>query len=124
MRDYEAIIILKSNLTDEKIEMLVSRFEKKVNDNGGEFLKADKIGQKRIPFRLQKHKSDKDGIYMILKFKGEGKAAFALREDFRVQEDILRHMIARIPEEQKVIVEELESAQPAEIKEEISGQPQ
>lgn len=126
MRNYEAVVIVRSNLNDEKIEALTKRFEKKIVDNGGEFIKFEKMGHRRLPYRFQQYRSDKDGIYLLIKFKGEGKSVFALRNDFRIQEDIIRHLIAKIPEEQIALIENIETTteETSEIKEVISGQPQ
>lgn len=124
MKDYEAVVILKANLTEERIGALISRFEKKIGDSGGEFIQADKLGQKRLPYRLSKHKNEKDGLYLLLKFKGEGKTSSVLTDDFRVQEDVIRHMVVLAPAPLKVIAEEAVVAAVPEAGEEISGQPQ
>lgn len=121
MKDYEALIVIRAILTDDKVNALLARFEKKIADNGGELVKIEKLGQRRLPFRLKKHKNDKEGLYTLIKFKGGGSLVSVLGEDFRIQEDIIRHMITVVPEAEKVIAEEI-ALQPAE--EGISGQPQ
>lgn len=126
LKDYEAIVILKANLPEERVTSLLSRFEKKIADNGGEYVSADKLGQKRLPYRLSKHKNEKDGLYILLKFKGEGKTSSVLNDDFRIQEDVIRHMIARVPV-QKAVIEETPVEVSAEVKsadEAISGKSQ
>lgn len=124
MKDYEAMCAFKANLPEEKVNALIARFEKKIADAGGEFVKAEKLGQRKFPFRLKKHKNDKEGLFVLIKFKGEGRTATILRDDFRVQEDIVRHMITVAPEEEEALIEEAEIAQPKAAGEEISGQPQ
>lgn len=121
MKDYEALIVVRALLTDEKVDALLTRFEKKIADNGGELEKTEKMGQRRLPFRLNKHKNDKEGLYVLIKFKGEGSLVNILKEDFRIQEDVIRHMVTRVPEPVEVVVEE--PVVPA-AQEGISGQPQ
>ncbi|OGC06017.1 30S ribosomal protein S6 [candidate division WOR-1 bacterium RIFOXYA2_FULL_36_21] len=112
MRDYEALVILKSSVGEDKLEAFISRAKKKIEGAGGEFVKSEKMGNRKLPFRMKKHKPSKDGIFILIKFKSDGDAVFALRDDFRVQEDIIRHMISRISEEQKILIEEPEIAVP------------
>ncbi len=121
LRDYEALCVLKANLGDDKITALMTRFEKKIVESGGELVSIEKMGQKRLPFRLNKHKLEKEGFYVLIKFKGDGKASSVLKEDFRIQEDIIRSMVSRVQESPKIVIEEPEAAP---IREEISGQPQ
>ena len=93
MKDYEVVIIFKNSINEERVDALVARFAKKVNDNGGEFIGVDKMGRKRLPYRFQKHKNDKDGLYLLFKFKGAGRTPIVLRDDINVQEDVLRSTI-------------------------------
>lgn len=124
MKEYEALCVIKANLAEEKVNSLLSRFEKKIADNGGELVKIEKMGQRRLPFRIQKHKSEKEGQYVLIKFKGVGATPNALKEEFRVQEEVIRQMITLIPEEDKVLIEEPSEQVEQEASEEVSGQPQ
>lgn len=122
MKDYEGLIAFKANIADDRIEALLSRFAKKISDNGGEFEKSEGLGQRKFAFRLQKHKGDKEGRYYLIKFKGEGKTPSALRDELRVQEEVLRYTIAKISEAEKALIEKVEALEAP--KEEVSGQPQ
>ncbi|OGC37545.1 30S ribosomal protein S6 [candidate division WOR-1 bacterium RIFOXYD2_FULL_36_8] len=117
MRDYEALVILKPILTEEQVASFVARAKKKIESKNGEFVKVENMGNRKLPFRVNKHKSEKDGLFILIKFKGEGDIVFALRDDFRIQEDILRHLISHVSEDQKVLIEELEVEHVAEVKE-------
>ncbi|MBI5699132.1 30S ribosomal protein S6 [Candidatus Saganbacteria bacterium] len=95
MTDYEAIIVLTPALGDDKIDALLSRFEKKIKDGGGELGSIEKWGRKRLNFIFQKHKNLKEGFFVLLNFKGVGSTVTSLRDAFRVQEEVVRHQIAR-----------------------------
>lgn len=95
MNDYEAIIVLTPALGDDKIDALLNRFEKKIKDSGGEPGPVEKWGRKKLNFIFQKHKNLKEGFFVLLNFKGVGSTVTSLRDAFRVQEEVVRHQIAR-----------------------------
>jgi small subunit ribosomal protein S6 len=95
MNDYEAIIVLTPALGDDKIDALMARFEKKIKDGGGELIGIEKWGRKKLNFVFQKHKNLKEGFYVLINFKGAGSTVTSLRDAFRVQEEVIRHQIAR-----------------------------
>jgi len=122
MENYEALFALAPNLTEEKVESLLSRFEKRVKDHGGELVKCEKWGSKKLPFTFQKHKALKEAFYVLLAFKGTGETVNSLRDAFRIQEEVIRHLILRAREVELPPVEE--SAFPAgPVQEESLGQP-
>lgn len=108
MKDYDAVIILRAVLTDERVDALIARFGKKISDSGGSVTKTDKMGQRRIPFRMKKHKADKEGLYYLIQFKGTSETPKILRDELRVQEDVLRFMITIAPDAPKVLIDEKE----------------
>jgi small subunit ribosomal protein S6 len=122
MENYEALFALVPNLTEEKVENLLSRFEKRVKDHGGELVKCEKWGSKKLPFTFQRHKALKEAFYVLLVFKGTGETVNSLRDAFRIQEEVIRHLILRAKEAELPLIEE--STFPAEpAKEESLGQP-
>jgi len=122
MKNYEALFALIPNLTEEKVGNLLSRFEKRVKDYGGELIKYEKWGNKKLPFTFQKHKTLKEAFYLLMVFKGTGETVNALRDAFRIQEEVVRYLIVRAEEAELPLIEE--PILPAEVIEEESlGQP-
>ena len=123
MGTYEAICVFNPSTAEDKIETILSKFEKKIKDNEGEVEKVEKWGQKRLAFEFKKHKGIKDGYYVLINLKGTGKTVSALRDAFRIQEEIIRHSIIKAePKELAALVEATEFS-PA-FKGENGGQPQ
>ena len=98
MINYDAIIVLAPGLTEEKMDSLLAKFEKKIVDNGGEAGKIEKWGMKRLNFEFKKHKGIREGFYLLMQFGGTGKAVTALRDTLRIQEEVIRQIITRAPE--------------------------
>ncbi len=106
MTNYDAIIALAPSLNEEKVDGLLSKFGKKIKDNGGEVQKIEKWGMKRLNYEFKSHKGLKDGFYVLMVFSGAGKTVSALRDSLRLSEEVIRQMITRAPEEVAVGAEE------------------
>jgi small subunit ribosomal protein S6 len=123
MANYDAIFVLAPGLSEEKLDSLLAKFEKKVKDNGGEVQKIEKWGQKRLNFEFKRYKGGKEGFYILMTFSGEGKTVSVLRESLRLQEEVMRQIITCVKEEalpgpeEAVVFPEMTQEQP-------SGQPQ
>ncbi|MFA4967417.1 MAG: 30S ribosomal protein S6 [Candidatus Margulisiibacteriota bacterium] len=117
MASYDAIFVLAPGLAEEKIDALLAKFEKKLKDNDGEIEKIEKWGLKKLNFEFKKHKGVKDGFYILMTFKGGGKAVSALRELLRIQEEVIRQIITLAKEIQ------VPSAEEAVVFPEISAEP-
>lgn len=126
MKNYEALLILNPRTAEEKIDAILVRLQKRITDNGGEIVKVNKKGIKKLAFTFSKHKRIKDGFFAEIEFKGPGKASQSLMALLRLQEEIIRHMVT-VKEE--ILQEELEAeivpeeTKPAEG-EAVSGQPE
>jgi small subunit ribosomal protein S6 len=128
MEAYDVLFAMNSQLSEEQMEAIISKLEKKITDLGGKVEKTDKWGHRRLPFTFSKHKQAKEGYYVMINFKGEGGIPKALVDLMRVQEGIIRQMITKakeeeIPLEEEAIFPAAEQAAPQKEQEE-SGKPQ
>ena len=95
MRQYETMVLLSPELTDETVEEKISGFEKKVADGGGEVLDVDRWGKKRLayPINRQRH-----GIYFIVTYHSEPEVVADIERDMRIDEETWRYMTVRMDE--------------------------
>ena len=93
MRQYETMVLLSPELTDETVEEKISGFEKKVTDGGGEVLNVDRWGKKRLayPINRQRH-----GIYFIITYHSELSVVADIERDMRIDEQTWRYMTVRM----------------------------
>lgn len=93
MRQYETMVLLSPELTDETVEEKISGFEKKVTDGGGEVLNVDRWGKKRLayPINRQRH-----GIYFIITYHSEPPVVADIERDMRIDEQTWRYMTVRM----------------------------
>ncbi|OGC03340.1 30S ribosomal protein S6 [candidate division WOR-1 bacterium RIFOXYA12_FULL_43_27] len=93
MKDYEALCILNPTLSEEKIDTIISRLEKRITDHQGEIVKVTKQGVKKLAFTFSRYKKLKDGFFLLVEFKGIGTTPEALISLLRIQEEVLRHIV-------------------------------
>ncbi len=95
MRQYETMVLLSPDLTEETVEEKIARFEKKVTDGGGEILNVDRWGKKRLAYPIQRQRH---GIYFIVTYLSEPEVVAEIEREMRIDEESWRYMTVRIDE--------------------------
>ena len=90
MREYELVLIINPELEDTETESLIEGIKGNIESNGGEVLKVDPWGRRRLAFPIKKNN---DGYYVLLIFRSEPVYVLQLSNSFRVIESIIRHMV-------------------------------
>lgn len=92
MRAYETMYIIKTALEEEKIKASVEKFSSLIQNNGGELVKVDEWGKKRLAYEID---DLREGYYVLTKFKGEPSTITELERIYRISDEILRYIIVR-----------------------------
>jgi len=95
MRNYETVVILKPQLSDKEIADFIENAKKAVSSNGGEVLSEEKLGRKRLAHDIKK---EKEGFFLLLKFKSETPFLAKFDKDLKLNENVLRHTILKSEE--------------------------
>ncbi len=90
MREYELVLIINPELDDTETESLIEGIKGNIESGGGEVLKVDPWGRRRLAFPIKKNN---DGYYVLLIFRSEPVFVLQLSNSFRVIESIIRHMV-------------------------------
>ncbi|NQU17253.1 MAG: 30S ribosomal protein S6 [Candidatus Saganbacteria bacterium] len=93
MKHYDALFIVNPRIAPEKVDVLLERLQKRVTDNGGEIVKVTKQGIRRLAFTFSKHKKLKEGLFVLVEYKGIGKTSESVMAWLRLQEEIIRFMV-------------------------------
>ncbi len=92
MRDYEVMYILNAELDEEGIDAAVTRFEDVVKGDGGEIVKTERWGKRKLAYEV----NDKiEGYYVLMYFKSPSSAAQELERLLKINDDILRHLLIK-----------------------------
>ena len=98
MRRYETIFIASPTLTDEQVDELVRYFEGIVVEQGGELLKTDKWGRKKLAYEVQKFS---EGYYTLFEMNAGPSLIAELERRFRNHDSVIKFLSVRLDVDQK-----------------------
>ena len=98
MRLYETIFIASPTLTEEQVDELVKQYEGIIAEQGGELLKTDKWGRKKLAYEVQKFS---EGYYTLFEMNAGPKLIAELERRFRNNEVVIKFMSVRLDEDAK-----------------------
>lgn len=94
MRKYEAMFILKPDLKEDEINVMAKHITEPIVKNQGTISISEVWSPKRrLCFPIKKYK---DGIYYRVNFSIEPKAIEILKQNYRLNENILRLLISNL----------------------------
>jgi small subunit ribosomal protein S6 len=98
MRWYETIFIIQPDLGEDEVEEHIKRVENLVTRLGGEILKIERWGKKRLAYEINKQRY---GYYVLLQLRGNPAILPELERHYRLTEGIMRSMVIRLKAEPK-----------------------
>ena len=93
MRRYETIFIASPTLTDEQAEELVKHFEGIIAEQGGELLKTEKWGRKKLAYEVQKFS---EGYYTLFELNAGSTLVAELERRFRNNDYFIKYLSVRM----------------------------
>ncbi len=112
MTFYETIFIVKTDLGDEALAERVAWVTDLLTSNGAEVINVEQWGKKRLAYQVKKQKH---GIYVLMHYEGNPKVVPELERNFKLSEDILKHLTVKLEGAQ---VEKARAAAVAAVEEE------
>ena len=92
MKAYELLYIIRPDLDEEATSALVDRLSGLVATNGGENLKVDKWGKRRLAYEIDDYK---EGQYILMNFDGEGSTSQEIERVIKISDDVIRFLTVR-----------------------------
>ncbi len=93
MRRYETIFIASPTLTDEQSDELVKQYEGIIAEQGGELLKTDKWGRKKLAYEVQKFS---EGYYTLFEMNAGPSLIAELERRFRNNDAVIKYLSVRM----------------------------
>jgi small subunit ribosomal protein S6 len=94
MKKYEAMFIIKPDLSEDEKKALFTQIEDAVVKNNGKVLQANVWSErKKLYFPMKKQH---EGIYYLVNFNVPPEAAVKIRQAYKLNEGILRFLITKI----------------------------
>lgn len=107
MNIYENVVILNASLPDEEINAAIARIKDLITNSGGETLKTDLWGRKKLAYEIKKQQK---GFYVLFVLKTPAATVRKLEELYKVFDSVIKYMVIKLGPKQ---VKALELAQAA-----------
>jgi small subunit ribosomal protein S6 len=98
MRRYETIFIASPTLTDEQADELVRQFEGIIAEQGGELLKTERWGRKKLAYEVQKFS---EGYYTLFDMNAGPNLIAELERRMRNHDSVIKYLSVRMDEQGK-----------------------
>ena len=102
MAKYEMMFITRTDVPEEEIEKLNAQMEAVVSGAGGKVEKVDKMGRRRLAYRVQKQR---EGLYILFTFEGTGDTVREFERRLKVTDTVIKYMAVRVDERKKAAAE-------------------
>lgn len=122
MNFYENIVIIDPAVGDEEIEDASRKINDLIANSGGEVLKEDRWGRKKLAYELNKKTH---GYYILYTFKAPSEFIKKLEDFYKVYDPVFKYMVIRLEKKQvAALMDELKkSSEPAAAEEEAAVEP-
>ncbi|MEE8448807.1 MAG: 30S ribosomal protein S6 [Thermodesulfobacteriota bacterium] len=110
MNYYETILILRADLSDERIKENVQQFRDLIEKANGTILNYEDWGKKKLAYVVKKQGR---GSYHLYQFSAAATILAEMDSTLKLKEDVLRFMTIRIKEPPKSPQVKEEDEQPA-----------
>jgi len=97
MREYEALYIIRPDFEEEKYQQVIGKFNTLIESNGGEIIKVDPWGKRRLAYEILKLR---EGYYVLVNFNAPVELPAELERNFKIADEIIRYLVIS-KEEQK-----------------------
>ncbi len=92
-RDYEMVVVLHSDLTEEEVPDRLSHLATLVSEHGGTVAESIDWGRRRLAYPI---KGNFEGHYLITEFAAEGGTGNQeIERELNIDESVLRYLIIR-----------------------------
>ena len=99
MNYYEKVIIIDPNTDDSTVEDIVGKIKDVIIKQGGEILKTENWGRRKLAYELNKHLK---GNYIYLFFKSAPSTISELERFCKVTDTIIKFMIVKITKKKQL----------------------
>lgn len=97
-RVYEMMYIAEPDTADDHIEKLNDAISKLIETEGGNVVKVEDMGRRRLAYKIKKYT---EGRYVLFEIEGSGKEIAELERRMRVNDTVFRYITVRVDEDRK-----------------------
>jgi small subunit ribosomal protein S6 len=99
MRRYELMLVLNPETPDDRVSAITDRTTRQVAAAGGQMVRIAPWGRRRLAYEISHFR---EGSYHILLFDAPADVVAQVEADLRITEEVLRHLVTRRPEVERM----------------------
>ena len=99
-RKYELVYLVSPEASDEQVNALHDQVQSIVSRYNGEIEKTDNWGRRKLAYEIGHHK---EATYVLDVINGSGELMKELDRRLKVIDEVIRHLVVRVDEEQQVV---------------------
>ena len=98
MNYYENLLILDPKLDEKSTDNALEKVKNLIGKHGGEILKIDNWGRKKLAFELKKRT---EGVYILLLFKAPPLKIVELEKSYKLFDFLVKFLIVKLSKKQR-----------------------
>ena len=91
MNEYETIMIMNAEITDEQRNEVFCKIKKYITDNGN-ITNVNTLGLRKLAYEIRKHSQ---GYYYLIEFEAENNVIPELERLYRITDEVLKFIVVR-----------------------------
>jgi small subunit ribosomal protein S6 len=92
LQDYEALLVVQPELSEEAVSKLQSQFGEVVTRQGGRILECSNLGKRKLAYRIKRFS---EGIYLQVRFQIPPAEVAGLKKTTGLMEQIVRFLLVQ-----------------------------
>lgn len=93
IKKYESMIIVEPMISEDDAVKIVAELHNFIKENGGEILKSDKLGKRKLAFEIMKKK---EGYYFVNYFTFDNLNIHEIDRFYKLNENIFRYNLLKL----------------------------
>ena len=91
MKEYELTVLIHPDL-EADLDKALDKVKSLITDNGGEIIKEDNWGKKKLAYEVQKMK---EAFYYFIRFEAESTVPAEIESRVRIMDNVIRYLCVR-----------------------------
>lgn len=91
MNQYESVIIINPNASEETVKALIEKFTALINSDG-KVEKVDELGKKKLAYEIAKNK---EGYYVVFDFEANPNLIVELERNYRITDEVIKFIVIK-----------------------------
>ena len=93
LHDYELVMVISSEVAEEKFEATIDNISRFITGRGGTITEVERWGKRKLAYPIRRFV---EGYYVLIRFKLGPAFGKELEANLKISEEVLRHLLIRL----------------------------